>query len=48
MDQGIFFTVAQMVEVGKLGHAPVRIDATVTASTTFSKTVRTGQSYPAK
>jgi hypothetical protein len=48
LDQGIFFGVAQMAEVGKPEHAPIRIDSTVTASTPFSKTVRTAPNYPAK
>ncbi len=34
-DQGVLFGVAQVVEVGKLGHPAVRIDSAVTASSTF-------------
>lgn len=34
-DQGILLSVAQMVEIGKRGHAPVRIDSAVTVSNLF-------------
>jgi hypothetical protein len=35
-DQDVLLGVAQVVEVGKLGHPAVRIDSAVTASRTFS------------
>src|SRR5580692_8996184 len=34
-DQDIFLSVAQVVEIGKRGHAPVRIDSAVTVSNRF-------------
>src|SRR5208282_6053010 len=34
-DQGVLLGVAQVVEVGKLGHPAFKIDSTVTASSTF-------------
>ena len=47
-DQGVFLGVAQVVEVGELGHPMVRIDSAVTASSIFFRPVDAWAEYPSK